>query len=89
MNGRLLLHLMLKTGLLKKSKETGKEVLQKDLNEWKRLLVEGNHSKVACWTAVLSGLARCFKAMPEALLDAQLDCLVIWKSPQVISLPCL
>ena len=95
MNGKLLLHLMTKVGQAKRDRvdtkggpaAKGDALPLRDLNEWKRLVADSfGTSKVAVWSAALNGLAVHFKAMPEGLLDAQLDCLVVWKSSHVMTL---
>jgi len=69
-------------------------VLSRDLNEWRDLLNPrfagagaAAGSKVAVWAAAIGALSKgAFKSIPEGVLDAQLDCLVVWKSPHAMTL---
>ena len=70
------------------------QVLSRDLNEWRDLLNPrfagagaAAGSKVAVWAAAIGALSKgAFKSIPEGVLDAQLDCLVVWKSPHAMTL---
>jgi len=70
------------------------QILSRDLNEWRDLLNPryagtgaAAGSKVAVWAAAIGALSKgAFKSIPEGVLDAQLDCLVVWKSPHAMTL---